>query len=95
MAPVEALYLNEHEWRDALQPFSRVQGESLTVHGRVGARAAIDADGGILSDHAIFARKPRCTAKRLRSRRWSNGLKSLARRESDFRCADHSAMRRA
>ena len=31
VAPVEALYLNEHEWRDALAPFSLVHGESLTV----------------------------------------------------------------
>jgi transcription-repair coupling factor (superfamily II helicase) len=31
VAPVESLYLNEHEWRDALQPFSQVQGESLTI----------------------------------------------------------------
>ena len=31
VAPVDALYLNEHEWRDALEPFARVQGESLTV----------------------------------------------------------------
>ncbi|HMA79662.1 MAG TPA: hypothetical protein VKR81_02185, partial [Candidatus Binatia bacterium] len=30
-APVEALYLNEHEWRDALAPFSSVHAESLTV----------------------------------------------------------------
>jgi transcription-repair coupling factor (superfamily II helicase) len=29
--PVEALYLNEHQWREALQPFSQVQGESLTI----------------------------------------------------------------
>jgi transcription-repair coupling factor (superfamily II helicase) len=29
--PVEALYLNEHEWRDTLQPFAQVQAESLTV----------------------------------------------------------------
>jgi len=28
---VEALYLNEHQWREALQPFSQVQGESLAV----------------------------------------------------------------
>ncbi len=31
VAPVEALYLNEHQWRDALAPFSLVHGESLTV----------------------------------------------------------------
>jgi transcription-repair coupling factor (superfamily II helicase) len=29
--PVEALYLNEHQWREALQPFSQVQGEALTI----------------------------------------------------------------
>ncbi|MGH7827865.1 MAG: transcription-repair coupling factor [Candidatus Binatia bacterium] len=29
--PVEALYLNEHEWRDALEPFARAHGESLTM----------------------------------------------------------------
>jgi transcription-repair coupling factor (superfamily II helicase) len=29
--PVETLYLNEHEWREALQPFAQVQGEALTV----------------------------------------------------------------
>jgi transcription-repair coupling factor (superfamily II helicase) len=29
--PVEALYLNEHEWRSALQPFAQVQGEALTI----------------------------------------------------------------
>jgi transcription-repair coupling factor (superfamily II helicase) len=28
---VEALYLNEHQWREVLQPFSQVQGESLAV----------------------------------------------------------------
>jgi transcription-repair coupling factor (superfamily II helicase) len=31
VAPVELLYLNEHEWRDALAPFSLVHGESLIV----------------------------------------------------------------
>jgi transcription-repair coupling factor (superfamily II helicase) len=32
LAPdVEALYLNEHEWRAALQPFAQAQGESLTI----------------------------------------------------------------
>ena len=31
VAPVEALYLNEHQWRDALAPFSVVHGESLIV----------------------------------------------------------------
>ena len=29
--PVETLYLNEHEWREALQPFAQVHGESLTI----------------------------------------------------------------
>jgi transcription-repair coupling factor (superfamily II helicase) len=29
--PVEALYLNEHQWREALQPFSQVQAESLAI----------------------------------------------------------------
>ena len=29
--PVEALYLNEHQWRVALQPFSQVQAESLAI----------------------------------------------------------------
>ena len=29
--PAESLYLNEHEWRDALAPFSVVHGESLVV----------------------------------------------------------------
>ena len=29
--PVETLYLNGHEWREALQPRARVQGEALTV----------------------------------------------------------------
>ncbi|HET8562418.1 MAG TPA: CarD family transcriptional regulator, partial [Candidatus Binatia bacterium] len=29
--PVEDLYLNEHEWRDALEPFARVHGEALSV----------------------------------------------------------------
>ena len=32
LAPsVETLYLNEHEWREALQPRAQVQGEALTV----------------------------------------------------------------
>ena len=31
VAPVEELYLNEHQWRDALAPFAVVHGESLTV----------------------------------------------------------------
>jgi len=31
VAPVETLYLNEHQWRDVLQPFSQVSGESLTI----------------------------------------------------------------
>lgn len=31
VAPVEALYLNEHQWRDALAPFSLVQSEALTI----------------------------------------------------------------
>ena len=29
--PLETLYLNEHEWREALQPFAQVHGESLTI----------------------------------------------------------------
>lgn len=29
--PAEALYLNEHEWGEALEPFSQVHGESLRV----------------------------------------------------------------
>ncbi|HEX9262985.1 MAG TPA: transcription-repair coupling factor [Candidatus Binatia bacterium] len=31
VAPVDALYLNEHEWRDVLGQFSQVQGEALTI----------------------------------------------------------------
>jgi transcription-repair coupling factor (superfamily II helicase) len=31
VAPVDALYLNEHEWRDALGQFPQVQAESLSV----------------------------------------------------------------
>jgi transcription-repair coupling factor (superfamily II helicase) len=31
VAPVESLYLNEHEWRAALEPLSSVHGETLTV----------------------------------------------------------------
>ncbi|MBM2803685.1 MAG: transcription-repair coupling factor [Deltaproteobacteria bacterium] len=31
VAAVESLYLNEHEWRAALQPFSLVHGESLNI----------------------------------------------------------------
>ena len=31
VAPVESLYLNEHEWRASLAPLSLVHGESLTV----------------------------------------------------------------
>jgi transcription-repair coupling factor (superfamily II helicase) len=31
VAPVEALYINEQQWRDALAPFSLVHGESLSV----------------------------------------------------------------
>jgi transcription-repair coupling factor (superfamily II helicase) len=27
----EALYLNEHQWREALKPFSQVHGEALTI----------------------------------------------------------------
>jgi transcription-repair coupling factor (superfamily II helicase) len=29
--PAESLYLNEHEWHAALNPFAQVQGESLTI----------------------------------------------------------------
>jgi transcription-repair coupling factor (superfamily II helicase) len=29
--PAERLYLNEHEWREALQPFPLTQGEALTI----------------------------------------------------------------
>jgi transcription-repair coupling factor (superfamily II helicase) len=29
--PVEALYLNEHQWREALQPFAQVHGEALEI----------------------------------------------------------------
>ena len=29
--PVETLYLNEHEWRAALEPWAQVRGESLTM----------------------------------------------------------------
>ena len=31
VAPLEALYLTEHEWRDGLASFRQVQGESLTM----------------------------------------------------------------
>src|SRR5262244_3199083 len=31
VAPVESLYLNEHEWHRALQPWAQVRGESLTI----------------------------------------------------------------
>jgi transcription-repair coupling factor (superfamily II helicase) len=31
VAPVDALYLNEHEWRDVLGRFPQVQGESLNI----------------------------------------------------------------
>src|SRR5262249_33182746 len=31
VAPVERIYLNEHEWRAELQQFSQVAGEALTV----------------------------------------------------------------
>ncbi|HUR71212.1 MAG TPA: transcription-repair coupling factor [Candidatus Limnocylindrales bacterium] len=31
VAPVEQLYLNEHEWRQALMPFSTVHGEALML----------------------------------------------------------------
>ena len=31
VAPVEALFLSEHEWHDGLQPFSQVHGEALTI----------------------------------------------------------------
>jgi len=31
VAPVEQLYLNEHEWRETLQPFSTVHGEALML----------------------------------------------------------------
>ncbi|HWP23165.1 MAG TPA: transcription-repair coupling factor, partial [Candidatus Binatia bacterium] len=31
VAPLEALYLNEHQWRDEVQRFSRVHGESLIL----------------------------------------------------------------
>ena len=31
VAPVETLYLNEHQWRDALQPFSQISGEVLRI----------------------------------------------------------------
>ncbi len=31
VAPVESLYLNEHEWRAALQAFSQVHGEALNI----------------------------------------------------------------
>ena len=29
--PVETLYLNEHQWRAALEPWTQVRGESLTI----------------------------------------------------------------
>src|SRR4029434_7738211 len=31
VAPVETLYLNEHQWHDALQTFSQVSGEALRI----------------------------------------------------------------
>ena len=31
VAPVEELYLNEHEWRAALQAFSQIHGEALSI----------------------------------------------------------------
>ncbi|HVO95631.1 MAG TPA: transcription-repair coupling factor, partial [Terriglobales bacterium] len=31
VAPIESLYLSEHEWREALHPFSQVHGEALNI----------------------------------------------------------------
>src|SRR5712692_6778944 len=39
--PVESVYLNEQEWRAALQPFAQVQGESLTI--MASAEKSLDA----------------------------------------------------
>src|SRR6185503_2812159 len=44
VAPVEDLYLNEHQWRAALEPFSVVRGESLTVMAASGQAQASTLD---------------------------------------------------
>ena len=53
VAPVEALYLNEHQWRDALTPFSLVHGESLTIMAASDRAQATTLNGGVLSDADI------------------------------------------
>jgi transcription-repair coupling factor (superfamily II helicase) len=50
--PAEALYLNEHEWREALQPFSQVQGESLTIMASTerAAQSTLNVESFLTSD---------------------------------------------
>jgi transcription-repair coupling factor (superfamily II helicase) len=52
VAPVESLYLNEHEWREALQPFSQVQGESLNIMAASGRaqEATLTVESYLTSD---------------------------------------------
>src|SRR4029434_9249824 len=56
---------------------------------RVGARAAIDADGGILLDDR-YSLGNRAARQRGLARALRRTLKKLARRESHLRCADPS-----
>ena len=53
VAPAEALYLNEHEWRDALQAVLSGPRRSTEHHGRLGARPGIDAHGRVLFDQRL------------------------------------------
>ena len=53
VAPVETLYLNEHEWRAALQAVFASPRRSAEHHGRLGARPGIDTHGRILFDQRL------------------------------------------
>lgn len=50
--PVETLYLNEHEWRAALEPFSLVQGEALMVMAATerAAQTTLNVESFLTSD---------------------------------------------
>src|SRR5215467_12708158 len=58
--PAESLYLNEHEWRAALNPFAQVHGESLTImaSSEQAHQATLTLESFLVSDvrHEVTAR---------------------------------------
>ena len=72
VAPVEALYLNEHEWRALLEPHSLVQGETLTIMAasEQAIESTLTLESFLTSD---IRHETALQGKDPSWRRWSNG----------------------